>query len=186
MIRRFPREWHVSQGMSNPYLETHQKLAHFQSHTRTQSQRLAPLFIVSLIPRSTLFSLSLFFSFLFFFSSFLCFFDVRKREHRGFPNTMRRNWKSPDAENWSFPMIREFIELDSRIVRISLPFLVNYNFKSESVTITLRIVYADSYLWEKWFKEVENLSRWNVEQCSQKTLRVPRDEVSTRRRRFMR
>lgn len=129
------------------------------------------------------------FSFLFFpifFSSFLCFFDVQKREHRGFPNTMRRNWKSPDAENWSFPMIREFIELDSRIVRISLPFLVNYNFKSESVTITLRIVYADSYLWEIWFKEVENLSRWNVEQCSQKTLRVPRDEISTRRRKFMR
>lgn len=183
MIRRFPREWHVSQGMSNPYLETHQKLAHFQSHTRTQSQRLAPLFIVSLlIPRSTLFSLSLFFSFLPFFSSFLCFFDVRKREHRGLPNTMRRNWKSPDAENWSFPMIREFIELDSRIVSISLPFLANYNFKSESVTITLRIVYADSYLWEEWFKEIENLSRWNVELA----LRVPRNEVFPRRRKFMR
>lgn len=141
--------------------------------------RLAPLFIVSLlIPRSNLFSLSLFFSFL-FFSSFLCSFDVRKREHRGLPNTMRRNWKSPDAENWSFPMIREFIELDSRILRISIPFLANYNFKSESVTITLPIVFVDSYLWEKSFKEIENLSRWNGvrrKHCDCHETRFPRGE----------
>lgn len=65
---------------------------------------------IEFFPPSPLFPFS--FSFSFFYLSFfsplsaLRFFDsARKRERGGFPDTMRRNWKSPDAENWPFPMI---------------------------------------------------------------------------------
>lgn len=106
----------MSQSVSNPYLAAHRKVGPF-SVARTLS--LPPHSVSPLMPRIEFFSPlfpSLPFLFLSFFSLFfpplpfsplcasLTHGSVGKKR-RIATGTMRRNWKSPDAENWPFPMI---------------------------------------------------------------------------------
>lgn len=143
----------MSQSVSNPYLAAHRKVGPF-SVARTLS--LPSSFSQSSNATNRIFLPSLpFSSFSFPFLSFFSLFfpplpfsplcaslthgSVGKKR-RIATGTMRRNWKSPDAENWPFPMIPWIYRALTRERGLEIPSRIFY-FGPLSSSLLLLLLY---------------------------------------------